>query len=255
VAAQQRAAGPAGRGRRRALTSPGEPSLDVAVTHALLRRVAARAAPATVRVYRPGATVAFGRLDALRDGYGAAAGAARAHGFTPVLRMVGGHAAAYTDAAVVYEEITPTERLGVEVRERFAAFAGRLARALASLGVDARVGEIPGEYCPGEWTVGAGGVKLAGVAQRVVSRAALVSAAVVVGDGERVRSVLTEVYARLGLDWEPRTAGAVADVVPGVGVEAVRDAIVAQLAAAPASPDGETLALARDLRARHTVCM
>src|SRR5439155_23588238 len=43
-------------------STPDDPALDLAVSHALLRRVAARDAPATMRLYRPGPTVAFGRL-------------------------------------------------------------------------------------------------------------------------------------------------------------------------------------------------
>jgi lipoate-protein ligase A len=195
----------------------------------LLHRVASREIGETARLVRPAPTVAFGRLDARLPGFEAAAAAARAHGFAPVVRTVGGHAAAYTGAAVVYEEVTPTERLAVEVGERFAAMAELVAGALGSLGVDARIGEIPGEYCPGEWSVSAGGlVKLAGIAQRLVSRAALVSAVIVAGDGARVRAVLTDVYAALGLDWDPATAGAVDDVAPGVGADDVRGALLAR---------------------------
>jgi lipoate-protein ligase A len=223
---------------------PEDPALDLAVSRALLRRVAERAVPATTRLYRPGATVAFGRLDALRDGFAEAQDAARARGFTPVGRSVGGHAAAYTREALVYEEITPHEGLAVDVEDRFRAFSETLARALRSLGADARVGEVPGEYCPGRFTVNAGGtLKLAGVAQRVISGASLVSAVVVVGDGERVRDVLRAVYASLGLDWDPATAGALADVVPGAAVEAVRDALAGGRTGGLLDP--ATLALAR----------
>jgi octanoyl-[GcvH]:protein N-octanoyltransferase len=199
---------------------------DPAHSEALLRRVAERAEPATARLYRPAPTVAFGRLDALGDGFEAAAQAARERGFAPVVRSVGGRAAAYTDRAVVYEEITPQDGLAVDVEERFAAFSGKLAQALRGLGADARVGEVPGEYCPGRFTVNAAGrVKLAGVAQRVVSGAALVSGVVVVGDGDRVRDVLVAVYERLGIAFEPATAGALEDVVPGVAVSDVLGAL------------------------------
>jgi lipoate-protein ligase A len=204
-------------------STPGE----IARSHELLREVAERRTGPTARIYRPRPTVAFGRLDARAEGFAAASEAARAHGFEPVVRVTGGHAAAYTGAAVVYDEITPTERLGVEVGARFERMASVVAAALSSLGVDARIGELPGEYCPGEWSVNAGGrVKLAGIAQRVVARAALVSAVIVVGDGGRVRAVLTDVYARLGLDWDPSTAGAVDDVAPGVDARAVSDALI-----------------------------
>jgi lipoate-protein ligase A len=232
---------------------PVDPSFDLAVSHALLRRVAERRVPATARIYRPGATVAFGRLDALRETFGAAVRAAGAHDFTPVLRSVGGHAAAYTDQAVIYEEITPHEGLAVDVEQRFGAFSARVAGALRELGADARVGEIPGEYCPGRFTVNAGGaIKLAGVAQRLVRGAALVSAAIVVGDPDRVRAVLEDVYAQLGLAWDPATAGALDDVVPGATPAAVQDALEGGHASLePAPLDAPTLALARTLQERH----
>src|SRR3954468_8575063 len=203
-----------------------DPPLDLAVSHALLRRVAAGARPATLRVYRPGPTVAFGRLDALQDGFGEAVHAAREHGFVPALRIAGGRAAAYTAEALVVDEITPQPGLAVEVRERFEAFAELVAAALRDAGADARVGAVPGEYCPGDYSVNAGGtVKLAGVAQRLIRGAALVSAVIVLDDAARVRDALRDVYARLGLAWEPSTAGALADVAPGADAAALREAL------------------------------
>jgi len=225
---------------------PADPALDLAISHALLRQVAQRSLPALRRVYRPAATVAFGRLDALREGYGAAVAAAAGHGFAPVLRTVGGHAAAYTDRALVVEDIEPHDGLAVDVEGRFERFSQGLSRALAELGVDAHVGEIPGEYCAGRFSVGAGGVKLAGVAQRVISGASLVSAAIVVGDGAVVRAVLVDVYARLALEWDPATAGAVDDLVPGAAVEDVRRVLSS---GEPVPLPQATLTLARSLRA------
>jgi lipoate-protein ligase A len=103
-----------------------------------------------------------------------------------------------------------------------------LAAALASLGVDARVGAVPGEYCPGDYSVNARGrVKLAGVAQRVVRGASLLGATIVVRDGARVQAVLRDVYAALEIEWDEATAGAVEDEVPGVTVEAVEQAVLA----------------------------
>jgi len=229
-----------------------DPALDLAVSHALLRRVAAGARPATLRVYRPGPTVAFGRLDALEAGFGEAVQAAREHGFVPALRIAGGRAAAYTAAALVVDEITPQPGLAVEVRERFEGFAEGLAAALRDVGADARVGALAGEYCPGDYSVNAGGtVKLAGVAQRLIRGAALVSAVIVLGDGASVRDALVDVYARLGISWEPSTAGALDDLVPDAGAAAVREALLARRPPLrPASLDAETLALARVLRAR-----
>src|SRR4051794_41593255 len=98
-----------------------DPPLDLAVSHALLRRVAARGLPATLRVYRPGPTVAFGRLDALGEGFGAAVAAAREHGFVPALRIAGGTPAAYTSPALIVDAITPQEERAFAGSGRFEA--------------------------------------------------------------------------------------------------------------------------------------
>jgi hypothetical protein len=54
-----------------------DPVLDIAVAHALLVDVAAGRRPDALRVFRPAATAAFGRLDALRPGFERAAEAAQ----------------------------------------------------------------------------------------------------------------------------------------------------------------------------------
>ena len=73
----------------------GSAALELAVSHALLTRVAARRAAADAARLPARPAVAFGKLDTLRPGYPAAVAAARAHGYEPVLRLPGGHAAAY----------------------------------------------------------------------------------------------------------------------------------------------------------------
>ena len=184
---------------------PGRPAFDIAVSHALLLRVARAQSPATLRAYRPSPTLAFGRLDALRPGYAAAREAALRHGFTPVLRLGGGHAAAFDEGSLVLEEVTPQPAVAQGLSERFERMTDLLAGAVAGVGADARIGELPGEYCSGAWSVNVGGrTKVAGTAQRVVRGAALVTAVIVVTGGERVRAVLVDVYEALGLERNPR---------------------------------------------------
>ena len=114
---------------------------------------------------------------------------------------------------------------------RFEATAELMAAALARLGVDARVGEVPREYCPGAYSVNAGGRrKLVGVGQRVIARAAHVGGVIIVAQSERVRAVLEPVYRALGLDWDPATAGAVDDELGDVTYEQVEAAILAEYA-------------------------
>src|SRR3954467_3879813 len=154
--------------------SPDDPALDVAVGHALLERAARGEIAPTLRVYRPGATCAFGRLAPLAGGFDAAVAAARAHGFAGILRQPGGHAAAYDAGALCLDHVQPEPEAIPQLQARFEAAGELFATALRAVGVDARVGAIPGEYCPGQWTVSArGAVKLVGTAQRLARGASL----------------------------------------------------------------------------------
>ena len=230
---------------------PRDPLLDMALSAALLERVAA-GADEVARVFRPGPTMAFGRLDALRPGFSEAAAAARRHGYAPVLRLGGGHAAGYDDGAVVVELITREPVVAEGIERRFAEGTALVAGALRVAGVDARIGELAGEYCPGAWSVHAGGVKLAGTAQRSVRGASLLAAVVLVKHGERLRAALVDVYAALGIAFDPGTAGAAQDVVPGIDVGSVETALLAALGELPeAVLDAATAERAEALRARH----
>jgi octanoyl-[GcvH]:protein N-octanoyltransferase len=227
----------------------GSAALELAVSHALLTRVAAGELPSTLRVYRPAPAVAFGKLDTLRPGYEDAVAAARAHGYEPVLRLPGGHAAAYHRQSLALDVVYALEDPILGTHDRFRDEGARLAGALATLGVDARVGEVPGEYCPGAYSVNARGqIKLIGTAQRLVRGGALLGASIVVGDGPSIRAVLTDVYAALDFDWTAATAGAVDEEVPGISLDDVERAVIASFDdLQPAALDDETRALAHRL--------
>lgn len=227
----------------------GSAALELAVSHALLTRVAAGELPPTLRVYRPAPTVAFGKLDTLRPGYPKALDAARAHGYEPVLRLPGGHAAAYHRDSLALDVVYAIEDPVVGTHDRFREEGERLAGALRALGVDARVGEVPGEYCPGAYSVNARGrVKLVGTAQRLVRGAALLGASIVVGDGPGIRAVLDDVYDALDFAWDASTAGAVDEEVASLTLDAVEHAVIAAYGDLDeAALDDATLALARRL--------
>ncbi|HEY1518437.1 MAG TPA: hypothetical protein VGF91_18565 [Solirubrobacteraceae bacterium] len=236
----------------------GDPALDVAMGHALLELVATGRRGPVLRSYRPQPTVAFGRRDRFLPGFSRAVAAAQSLGFAPVVRGAGGRAAAYDEGCLVFDEIMPAADSMSGIPARFSEEAERQARALRTLGVDARVGEVPGEYCPGEFSVNARGqTKLIGAAQRIVRGAWLLSTVVVVDSAPRVRAVLEDVYAELGLDWDPATTGSVAHEVPGVGVADVGRALLEEYgrrrALMPATLQPEELAAARELVARYRV--
>nr|WP_255405684.1 lipoate--protein ligase family protein [Sinomonas sp. R1AF57] len=189
----------------------------------------------TLRLYRPRPTMAFGQRDTRLPGFEAARAASLAHGFEPVVRKAGGRAAAYHEGTLIVDHIEPAREAMVHHRRRFEVFGEVYAEVLRGLGVDARVGEIPGEYCPGEFsvhgvpapgTVPGSRLKLVGTAQRVVSGAWLFSSVFVVSHAAPVRSVLTDVYRALELPFDPATAGALDDLVPGLGVGEVEQALL-----------------------------
>ncbi|WP_156144070.1 lipoate--protein ligase family protein [Sinomonas humi] len=198
---------------------------------------------ATLRLYRPLPTMAFGQRDTRLPGFEAARAASLSRGFEPVVRKAGGRAAAYHEGTLIVDHIEPAAEAMVGHRHRFEVFGELYAEVLRSVGVDARVGEIPGEYCPGEYSVHgvpregttAGGglerpIKLVGTAQRVVSGAWLFSSVFVVSDALPVRAVLTDVYRALELPFDPSTAGAADDLVPGLTVDAVEQSLLAMYA-------------------------
>lgn len=204
---------------------------------ALLRDVAAGVRPPTLRLYRPSPTVAFGQRDARLPGFAGASAASAEQGFVPLVRRAGGRAAAYHRGCLVVDHIEPAQDAVAGTRARFAAFGDFFADVLVDVGLDAQVGEVPGEYCPGEFSVhgrrdGVPALKLVGTAQRVVAGAWLFSSVIVVENSAPLRAVLTDVYAALGLPWRPATAGAAEDLVPGVTVDDLEASLLAAYAAA-----------------------
>jgi octanoyl-[GcvH]:protein N-octanoyltransferase len=237
---------------------PDDPALDAAVSRAVMHRVAAGSLPETLRLARPAAVVAFAKRDALSPGYARALSAARERGFGAILRLAGGRAAVFHEATLELAHAVPDPDAKRDIHGRFEATATLIARALRTLGADARLGEVPGEYCPGRWSVNAAGArKLAGIGQRVVAGGSHTGAVIVVDGAERIRAVLEPVYAALELRWEPRTVGAVAQEVAARNSlwDAVRDALLAEYAGRYALVEGEldpeTLALAGRLAAEH----
>jgi octanoyl-[GcvH]:protein N-octanoyltransferase len=188
----------------------------------------------TLRLYRPRPTVAFGQRDAKLPGFQAASEACRDLGFEPLIRKAGGRAAAYHRGTLVIDHVEPHADAIAGAKARFSFFGELLAGALRRVGVQAAVGEIPGEYCPGEFSVHGldpdfptHQIKLVGTAQRVVSGGWLFSSVIVVENSAPIREVLTASYEALGLEWDPATAGAANDLLPQLDVPTVEDAVVA----------------------------
>jgi lipoate-protein ligase A len=225
---------------------PDNAALGTAVSRAILSRVAAGELLPTLRLHRPAPVLAFSRQDRASAGFPVAVRAAREAGFEPVLRLAGGRAAVFHERTLACSWAVPDPRPAARTIERFRELAELLAAALNALGVDARMGEVPGEYCPGAWSVNAGGrTKLVGIGQRLIAGAA------------HRGDVLIPVNDALGLDWDPATTGSVEDEIGEVGLGEVEEAILSRLRerheVTEEELDAATLELAARLEPNHRV--
>jgi octanoyl-[GcvH]:protein N-octanoyltransferase len=204
---------------------PGGPAQDVALGRVLLGRGLGDARE-LIRIFTPEATAAFSRRDTRQTGFPGAARAAAAAGFVPVVRAVGGRLAAYHGGSVVIDHIVREPNAQAGMNERFEYFAALHASVLTGFGIDARVGELAGEYCPGKYSVNAEGrCKIVGSAQRITRDGWLFSSIFQVTNSLRTREVLETAYAEIGYDLDATTIGAVDDFAPGVTVADVMDAL------------------------------
>lgn len=217
----------------------GDQAADLLAGTQLLADVRDGRRPATLRLYSPDATMAFGQRDVRLPGYELAVASSREHGFLPVVRKAGGRAAAYHRGTLIVDHVEPASEAMLGHQQRFEVFGQLYADALRRGGIDAHVGQIPGEYCPGDFSVhglpNAGSptrhaVKLVGTAQRVVAGAWLFSSVFVIEDSAPIRAVLDDAYRAMGLEMDPQTVGAADDLLPGFTVERFTADLLAEYA-------------------------
>lgn len=206
----------------------GDPGADLMAGIQLLSDVRDGLKTPTLRLYRPDPTLAFGQRDVRLPGYDAAVQKATEHGFAPLVRKAGGRAAAYHRGCLIVDHVELAQEAMMGHQQRFKVLGQLYADALQSAGVDAHVGEIDGEYCPGEFSVHGvptmgsptrQQVKLVGTAQRVVGGAWLFSSVFVIENSAPIRAVLRDVYEAMEIPMDSTTAGSAADLLPGLSVE------------------------------------
>ena len=205
----------------------------MAVSRALMRRVARGELPETLRIARPAAVVAFAKRDAVAEGYREARGGrASRPASAPCCAWPAGRAAVFHEDTleVAHAAPDPDPRAGhpgaLRDRGRARAPGPRAGWAWTPGWARWRASTAPGAGA----STPAARRKLAGIGQRVVAGGSHTGTVLVVDGAARVRAVLEPVYAALGLDWDPATVGAVGDELPGASWEQVRDALLAEYA-------------------------
>ncbi|MFZ9668862.1 MAG: lipoate--protein ligase family protein [Solirubrobacterales bacterium] len=206
---------------------PEDPAAGPALARLLLEQVATGQRGPTLRIARTGRAVAFGRRDSVSPGYREAVTIAAEMGYPGIERISGGRATAYVGDTLVLGLTLPDREPARRTGQRFDLVAGIILSALGRLGLDASVGRLPREYCPGDHSIILDSeIKVAGLGQRMVSRAAHVGVVMTVSGATELREVLVPVYGALGLDLDPATAGALSDGTEGPALEEVVQALV-----------------------------
>lgn len=167
-------------------------------------------------------------------------------------RLSGGRAAAFTEGALSLTLTLPDPRPAARTNQRFVEWTQLVRDAFRDLGADARIGPVPDEYCPGEFSVNAGGrTKLAGVGQRMIRGAAHVGFVILVSGTGLVAEVLAPVYRELGLEFRHESVGSLEDELPGITLEDAERALLGRLErAAEVTPVGLDRATLADAESR-----
>jgi lipoate-protein ligase A len=195
--------------------------------------VAAGELDRALRIWRPAPGLALTRLDELRSGADDARAIAARAGLETTRRVSGGHAVVAGPGSLCVGVGEPAVAFE-GTQERYESLGAALIGAFAAVGIDAQRGELPGEWCPGAWSIRSGKVKLAGLAQRAVKGAAWAEAVVRLEpdpDGDRV---LVDVYSALELPLDPATLGSVAELADReVSFDEIAQGLVERLSIPP----------------------
>ncbi|CAA9434710.1 Protein:protein lipoyl transferase [uncultured Rubrobacteraceae bacterium] len=232
-----------------------DPEVGFGLQQAVLEEVAAGQRGPTALIWTSSRYVGATRQETRLPGFAAAAEAASGLGFPVLVRNSGGGAVAANRGSLSFSLTFPVEDLRHGLYERYAGGLDLVASALRRVGVEAEGGEVEGEFCPGAYSVrsgGQGGVKHAGLAQRVTRRAARLEALLLVSETHEVRAVLENFYGLLGLPFRTASVGDLPVDVPQV-VQALSEEVRVRYTATEGSIGEKTMERARALRGEWRV--
>ena len=232
--------------------SLSNPEDGFGLQQALLEEVAAGKRGPTTLMWTSSRYVGATHLETRLPGFEAAVDAAEDLGFPVLVRNSGGGAVAANEGSISFSLTFPVADMRRGLYERYAEGADLIIEALGRIGVEAEPGEVEGEFCPGEYSVrsgGPGGIKAAGLAQRVTRRAARLEALILVSETGKLVPVLETFYGALDLSFRPKSIGDLGPSVPRT-MQALSDEVHERYGATEVPMEEELLERARALRDR-----
>jgi octanoyl-[GcvH]:protein N-octanoyltransferase len=197
-------------------------------------QVAAGVRPPTVSITHSTRHVGVTRRDTFRPGFADAVRASREEGYPVLVRSSGGGATAAHYGTFGFSIIRPTTdgEPRRTIRDRYDEAAALVLGAFSRLDIQAEIGEVRDEFCPGDYSIRVGGweegAKVVGIAQRITRRATSVGGIVLVEGEEELAHVLERVYTAMRLPFRPESVGSLRRAGGRVGVEEVIDAFAAE---------------------------
>ena len=167
-----------------------------------------------VRVFRPQKTAAFSTTDSLHKNFATAKSIASRLGYEPILRPAGGHLAIYDHRSLILDITAPHDNPGKDIINRYELFSEKIATYIGLLGVDARIGQVDGEFCPGRFSINSSRQKkLVGIAQRITKYGYYLSALILLEPSPEAIDALSATYKLIDLDFDPSSHGDLHELV------------------------------------------
>jgi len=176
-------------------------------------QVAVGTRPATVSIAPSTRHVGVTRRDTFRPGFPDAVEAAGELGYPVLVRSAGGGATAADLGTFGFSIIRPAgeRESGRSIRDRYDEAANLVLAVFSRLGMTTEVGEVRGEFCPGDHSIRIGdresGMKVVGIAQGITRRATSVGGIVLVEGERELARVLGRVYGAMQLPFRPESVG------------------------------------------------
>lgn len=196
----------------------------------VFEQVASGARPTTISITASARHVGVTRRDTRRPGFDEAVRASNEEGYPVMVRGSGGGATAAAEGTFGFSIVRPAgeDEIHRSISDRYDEAAALVLGAFSRLGLEAEVGEVQSEFCPGDHSIRVGGweegMKLVGIAQRITRRATSVGGIVLVHGEEELAKVLEKVYRAMQLPFRSGSVGSLRQAGVDAGVEGVIEA-------------------------------
>lgn len=240
-----------------------DPAVAYGYQRVVFEQVASGQRPPTISITLSDRHVGVTRRDTFRSGFDEAVRASNEEGYPVLVRSSGGGATAAGDGTFGFSVVRPADNRETarSIRERYDEAAGLVLGAFSRMGLQAEVGEVREEFCPGDHSIRVGswrnGSKVVGIAQRITRRATSVGGIVLVSGERELEHVLKRVYGAMSLPFRTGNVGSLRQAGLAAGVAEVIEAFATEAEsrydAGRISLDEATVEEARRSGGRHVI--